>query len=637
MKATKQMFLTILTLVALSAGAWAQASDSAAPAPKKKHKPVVVADPAPPAVTAADVQALKDALAAQQQQIQQLSQQLQQSQQNWQQAQAAAADAANKAAAVQTQASQEQQTVNELKSDVAGLKTVNDTVPNNAVLKNAVLSLQDSPQTSGAEPTQVFNRQMESPITIRFRGINITPGGYAEAAFVRRSRALGADLPTPFNSLTMPGASQSQLSEFFGSARQSKITTFVEGRVGHVDLSSYVSADFLSAGVTSTATETNSYTLRLRQAWGQVKFENGWSFLGGQAWSLVTENAKGISPDDDLGKTNDVRPKTIDPSYNVGFVFARQYGIRLTKSFGNKVAVAFALENPQATVTTSGNANNFLLGETGASNSYNTTATYSFNPSPDIIAKIAFDPGFGHYEVFGLADRFTDRVFPCVEFAAGSPLCTATGATSATGAYNASKEGGGVGASARWTFAKHVTFGLKGFGGSGIGRYAPGGLSDASINADGTIHLIKNLQGLSSLELRLKKLTIFGYGGAEYAARTYDFDPLADKGAGANVGYGAPTFNNTGCYTEVAPGSGGFSPGGTGTCSGQTRALIEGTLGFWYKFYSGPRGTFQYGTQYSYVTRNAWSGVGGLPAGSAGLQPNGLDGMVYTSFRYYLP
>ena len=67
----------------------------------------------------------------------------------------------------------------------------------------------------------------------------------------------------------------------------------------------------------------------------------------------MTEDAKGISPDDDMGKTNDVRPKTIDPSYNVGFVFARQYGIRLTKSFGNKVAVAFALENPQATVTTS--------------------------------------------------------------------------------------------------------------------------------------------------------------------------------------------------------------------------------------------------------------------------------------------
>jgi hypothetical protein len=37
----------------------------------------------------------------------------------------------------------------------------------------------------------------------------------------------------------------------------------------------------------------------------------------------------------------------------------------------------------------------------------------------------------------------------------------------------------------------------------------------------------------------------------------------------------------------------------------------------------------QFGAQYSYVTRNAWSGVGG--------EPHGIDGMVFTSFRYYLP
>src|SRR5580698_4198800 len=223
------------------------------------------------------------------------------------------------------------------------------------------------------------------------------------------------------------------------------MTVFVDGRVGHVDLSSYVAADFLSAGVTSTSTSTNSYTLRLRQAWAQAKFDNGFSFLAGQSWSLLTENGQGISPDDDLGRTNDARPKTIDPSYNVGFVFARQYGLRVTKSFGEKVAIAFAIENSQATVTSHGNANNFLVGEAGASNSYNTTATYSFNPSPDLIAKVAFDPGVGHYEVFAIADRFTDRVFPC-----GEVLATATcggqavGVTSAVGAYNASKEGGGA-------------------------------------------------------------------------------------------------------------------------------------------------------------------------------------------------
>ncbi len=636
MKPAKHLFLVVVILAALATCGWAQAGTTTQPAPKKKHA-ITANAAAQPAVSAADFQALKDGLAVAQQQIQALQDELHRRDQAVQQAQTTATAASAKADAAELQASQQLQTVDALQNDVLDLKNVSATGPNNAVLRIALLTLKDSLQTPTQDQGEVFNKQMESAVTIRFKGINITPGGYAEAAFVRRSRALSADLPTPFNNLTMPGAAQSQVSEFFGSGRQSKITTFVDGRLGNVDLSSYVSADFLSAGVTSTPTSTNSYTLRLRQAWAQARFQNGFSFTGGQMWSLVTEDAKGIAVDDDMGKTNDARPKTIDPTYNVGFNFARQYGVRVAKSFGDKVAVAFALENAQATLTTHGNVSNYLIGAAGASNSYNTTTNYSFNPSPDIIAKIAFDPGFGHYELFGIADRFTDRIYPCVEFVSGNPVCTATGATSATGAYNKSKEGGGLGASARWTIAHRLVFGLKGTGGSGIGRYAGGGLSDASINADGSIHLIKNLQGLGTLEWKTKKLTVYSYGGVEYAARTFSFDPLAKSGAGANVGYGARTFNNSGCFTEVAPGSGGFSPGGTGTCTGDTRALIEGTLGFWYKFYAGSRGTFQYGTQYSYVTRNTWSGNGGLPSGTPGLQPNGLDSMVFTSFRYYLP
>ena len=627
MKSAKHLLLTTLTLTALCAGAWAQTSDATAPLPKKKHKPVA-AVPAP-AVTAADVQSLKDALAAQQQQIQQLSQQLQQTQQNLlqtqqsnQQAQAAAADAANKAVAAQTQASQDQQTVGALQGDVANLKTNFNT---------AALSLQDTQKT--------IDETLQNPLSIHYKGITFTTSAFVAAEFVRRSRELGADITTPFNSLTMPGASQSNLSEFFGSARQSRPTLFVVGRLKNVELSSYISADFLSAGVTSSATQTNSYTLRLRQAWGQAKFDNGWKFLGGQMWSLLTEGKAGIAPSDDLGKVNDARPSTIDPGYNVGFTFARQYGIRLTKDFGDKVSVAVALENAQGTLTTHGNANNFLLGESGASNTYNTTSTYTANPSPDIIAKIAFDPGFGHYEVFGLVDRFTDRIFPCVEFPTGSPLCTALGATSATGAYNASKEGGGVGANARWNFAnKHIVFGLHGFGGSGVGRYGAAQLSDLSINADGSIHLIKDYQGLVTLEYHSKKLDVYAYTGAEYAARTYDFDPLANSGKGALVGYGAPTFKNYGCYIETAPGSTtvGFTPGALANCTGDTRAAIEGTAGFWYTFYSGPKGRFRFGTQYSYVTRQTWSGADA--AGNVGaLSPEGLDSMVFTSFRYYLP
>ncbi len=608
MKLKQHLLVMTLTLAALTAGAWAQTETASNAGPAKPYPGAAAAPaPAPAPVTAADVQSLRDAIAAQQQQIQQLTQQLQH-QQALQEAQQAAFHSADKAP----------ENPPKQVAALAASDGLNGAAP---VQQEAT-----SPQTGSSDDSaQTFNKQMEGPVTIHFRGINITPGGYAEAAFVRRSRALAADLSTPFNSLTMPGASQSQIPEFFGSGRQSKVTTFVDGRVQNVELSSYVSADFLSAGVTSNSNQTNSYTLRLRQAWAQAKFSNGISFLGGQVWSLVTENGHGISPDDDLGRTNDARPKTIDPSYNVGFVFARQYGVRLTKAFGDKVAIAIAVENPQATLTTHGNASNFLVGEAGASNSYNTTANYSFNPSPDIIAKIAFDPGVGHYEVFGLLDRFADRVFPCEENFA-SAGCGSLTAASAVGAYNKSKSGGGIGASARWNIAKRVTFGVKGFGGSGIGRYAPAGLPDVSINGDGTLHLVKNLEGLSTLEVHLtKKLDFVGYAGAEYAGRAASFDPLANK----VVGYGAPTFVNSGCYTEVVPGSGGFSPGSLGSCTADTKVVVEGTGGFWYKFYSGPRGRFQFGADYAYVTRNAWSGVGG--------QPHGIDNMIFTSFRYYLP
>ena len=621
MKVNQNLVLTALTLAALAAGAWAQTQTASNMAPASSSPATAAAPATPPPVTAADVQALKDALAAQQLQIQQLTQQLQR-QQALLEAQQGAINATEEAPG-------------NAPKQVASLGIDSG---------NAITPLQQDAAPSQApgsdDAPQTFNKQMESTTTIHFRGINITPGGYAEGAFIRRSRALAADVSTPYNSLTMPGASQSQIPEFFGTGRQSKISAFVDGRVGNVDLSSYVSADFLSAGVTSNSNQTNSYTLRLRQFWGQVKFTNGLTLSAGQMWSLVTENGRGIALDDDLGKTNDARPKVIDPSYNVGFVFARQYGLRVTQKLGDKVAVAFAIENPQATLTTHGNASNFLVGEAGASNSYNTTANYSFNPSPDIIAKIAFDPGFGHYEVFGIADRFTGRIFPCAEtVTAGTPpVITTVGPScpsladggTATGAFNASKEGGGIGASARFDIAKRVTIGVKGFGGSGVGRYGPGGLPDVSINGDGSLHLVKNLMGLTTLEIHLtKKLDFDGYGGVEYAGRTASFDPLGKAGAGAVVGYGAPAFNNSGCFTEAVPGSGGFAPGTLANCTADTRAVIEGTGGFWYKFYNGPKGSFRFGADYAYVTRNAWSGTGG--------EPHGIDNMIFTSFRYYLP
>jgi hypothetical protein len=597
----------------------------------------------PATLTAADVQALKDAiasqsaaLAAQHQEIQELRDELHRKDQAVNQAQAVATDAASKADAAQAQASQQQATVVELKSDVTDLKTN---------INNTAVTLQETQKN--------VNASMESPVALHYEGITITPGGFVAAEFVRRSRALGSDINTPFNSLTMPGAAQSSISEFFGSGRQSRISMLAEGKLSSAKLSGYYEADFLSAGVTSNNNQSNSYTLRQRQAWGQAAFNNGFTFTGGQMWSLVTETKHGVD-----NRTEAV-PMTIDPQYTAGFSWARQYGLRLSKNFDNKVWLAASLENSQATVTTHGNGNNYLIGSAGTGGGlYNgavtncttannpvvggnpiTTCTlaasYAFNPSPDIVVKAAFEPGFGHYEVFGIYSRFRDRVYPCGEVANSAVLCggSTTAGANALGAYNASTNGGGIGANARWSFYnKRIDLGLHGLTGRGIGRYGTSTLPDSSVKADGTLDLVRSYQGLATLEWHGPKLDVYVNGGAEYAGRASGYDPLSN----AYIGYGSTHFNNTGCYSETSPSlAGGFFPGGLAKCTADTRIVGEGTIGFWYKFYNGPKGRMQFGPQYSYVERYAWSGTGFSPA--VGAAPHGLDGMVFTSFRYYLP
>jgi len=201
------------------------------------------------------------------------------------------------------------------------------------------------------------------------------------------------------------------------------------------------------------------------------------------------------------------------------------------------------------------------------------------------------------------------------------------------GAYNASTNGGGIGANARWSFDnKRLDFGLHGLTGRGIGRYGTSTLPDSSVHANGSLDLIRSYQGLATLEWHGPKLDVYVNGGGEYAGRASGYDPVTN----AYIGYGSTHFNNTGCYTETSPSlAGGFFPGGLSKCTADTRVVGEGTIGFWYRFYNGPKGRLQWGPQYSYVERYAWSGTGFSPL--VGAAPHGLDGMVFTSFRYYLP
>ena len=637
----KRIMAVVVSMVLAGCVIPAQAQQGSAPAttPKSARKKTAPKGP----TVSAQLSEMKQAIDAQQQQIKQLSdlvetrdQKIQQLEQRLDQSQSVATQAQTKADTAVAQTAEEQQTVMALKSDVTDLKTS---------ATNSALTLQETQKRMG---------ELESPLAIHYKGITITPGGFLAGESVYRNRATGGDA-TAFNNIFMPGSGANRISEFFGSGRQSQITMRADGKIGDMKLTGYYEADFLAAGTTSNNNQTNSYALRQRQAWGQVAFDNGWSFTGGQMWTLLTENRKGI---DNL---NTAKPMTIDPNYNVGFSFARQYGVRVVKSFNNRLWLAASLENPQTTFTATNANNNFALGSNGVgAGLYNpgitacTTSTvnnpvaggnpistttctnasnYTFNAMPDVIVKAALDPGFGHYEVFGIFSRFRDRVYPCAVATQDPTLCGTS--NSVAGAYNFSRNSGGVGGNARISVAhKHMDFGLHALYGNGIGRYSASGLPDATVDPFGKLVPLRSYQGLATLEFHYPKLDVYFNGGEDYSGHRFQTDTL---GTGKVVGYGAPTYADGGCYTETLPSASspsGYNFGGLGSCSGQTQSVIEGTFGFWIKPYNGPKGRLQFGPQYSYISRNAWSGAG---ASGTFVASHGIDNVFYTSFRYYLP
>jgi hypothetical protein len=627
------------------------------------------------AVTAADVQSLKDAIAAQQaalaqqeQQIQQLQDQLRHRDQAVQQAQSAASDASSKADAAQSAATQQQQSVTELKNNLADIQT------NNVNTASTLQEIQKNVKTA-----------TENPSAIHYKGITITPGGFIAAETVTRQRGLASGINTPFNSIPYPGNALAHIGESNFTARQSRLSLLAESKVGAAKLTGYWEGDFLGTGVTSNNRQSNSYVFRQRVLFGQAAFDSGWIITGGQQWSLVTETKKGIT------NRTEILPQTIDSQYQVGFNWMRQYGFRVVRDFGGKFALGLAVEAPEATiggrgfssvsttdlskatVTTTGNALVFAPGNGGGLFNFVDTTGYSFNKSPDIIVKAAADPGWGHYEVFGVFSTFHNRVYRCGAVgtntkdtvAPTTPVtiaCAIDGSTSpsSVGAYNDTRYGGGVGANIRVpVLPKKLDFALQGAAGNGVGRYGSAQIADLTLRPDGTQALIRTAHALGELELHATpKLDFYAYFGGEYGWRTayQGYDSIAvlkTPGIPATAttsatpgtttttikvnqigGYGSPFANNSGCRTENAPTS-QLTPLGGGTCAGDTRLIMEGTLGFWHRLTQGPKGGLRWGIQYSYFERLGWSGSNGTTGPS--ISPKGVDNMVWTSFRYYLP
>ena len=563
--------------------------------PAKKHVATAKAKaPAKPTVEE-QIQALRQELEGQ---INSLKNSLAEKDAQLKMAQQAAADAQASAAKAEASSAAQQQAVTESTSTVTTLQSaVND-------LKGSQSSL----ATKVTEETDKIKKEVANPSALHYKGVTITPGGFMAAETVYRQKATGADIPTALSSIPFNGATNAQMSEFFGTGRQSRISMMVEGKTNAATYHGYVEADFLGVGTSSNNNQSNSYVLRQRVVWADATLKSGLSFQGGQMWSLAAERGKGLS-----NLSGDVKtPLTIDPNYVPGFVWTRQYGFRVVQTMKN-VAFGISLENPQTIAGGSAcPANYCLFGTTSAqSSSYNAVnGTYSFNLGPDIIGKVAVDPGWGHYEAFAIGR------FPHYLWYPGGVVTAQTTNSLSTG---------GFGGSARAPIlGKYGDFGISALYGWGVGRYGDTTLADVTFDNTGSMIAIQNTSALASLELKpTPRLVIYGNFGEDFAGRVTT--------ASNSYGYGRLNANNSGCNTVVLP-TAGTTPGSAGSCSGDNKFVQEFVGGFWYDFYKGAAGRIRYGVQYANITRALWgSSVTPTP------QVDATENQIFTSFRYYLP
>ncbi|ABF42627.1 hypothetical protein Acid345_3626 [Candidatus Koribacter versatilis Ellin345] len=539
---------------------------------------------------------LKRQLDQQNQQIQTLQQQLQQRDANIQQMQQGVSQAQSAASAAQQAAQQaaaeNQQKLQSVQSDMADLKTIQS---------NSVTTLQE---------TQKRIVDLENPTALHYKGITLTPGGFIAAETLWRQNNESADIISSFNGIPYDHSPNSQLSEFRMTGRQSRLSLLAEGKLANVKMSGYYEMDFLGAAPTANENQSSSFNPRQRQLWAQAAFNNGWTITGGQTWSLWSSNKKGIET------RQEWIPATIDGEYVVGYSFARLATFRITKNFHNKAWWAISLENPEmlnpSSLTTPPNVYGFGNGPTGADGSaLSSTNTTSTDFMPDIITKLAFEPGWGHYEVKALMRVMRDKV-------PGNPA-----ATPATSDYDDKAFAGGFGINGIMPLVKtKVDLILQANYGRGIGRYADSTNVETTYYQDGAINPLRQAQVLAGLETHpTTKLDWYFYGGDEYVGRSWFLGS-----DGKAYGYGSQMADNTGCELTYV---------GTAKCQANFRNLQEFTTGFWYRFYKGPAGTMQMGAQYEWIHKNTWHGDATTAPQPAA--PEGTNNMFMTSFRYVLP
>jgi hypothetical protein len=488
-----------------------------------------------------------------------------------------------------------------------------------------------APPAAAAIPPGALPAFVTADKKLVFGGITLSPGGFLAGESVFRGKTTNSDINSAWGNIPLGNNPLSHTNEYRMTGRQSRAALLAEGYVNPATLASgYAEFDFLGAGTTSNATDTNSYAPRIRQLYAAVDWNDiGVHLAAGQMWSLTTLNSRGIT------LRNEVLPPVIDGQFLPGVIFARQAGVRLTKNLGQDLWFSLALEEAQTTFTTSSCSGAGITsggGVAGAGAAPVTTAVggltticsatasgagfsqygqpYSLNHVPDVIGKVAYEARFAdrdiHLEAMGIYKDLYDASY-------------ITGTTGVLAKHDTTGYGVGGGVVIP-IIPKMLDFQGSAMIGRGIGRYGAGLLADATFNPDGSLRPIGEVMGSAGLTLHATSaLDIYAFAGIEKENRAY-----GTSSTGTIIGYGIPNADNSGCGTLNAAAA---------TCSGQTQALWQITGGFWDKVYSGSFGEVRVGLQYSFTQRDIFTTQATVTSPSYSAKTD--QHMFLTSMRYY--
>jgi hypothetical protein len=428
----------------------------------------------------------------------------------------------------------------------------------------------------------------DSPLQLRIGGTYITPVGFMDLTDVYRSVTTGAGIGSNFGSIPYanPAAAAPNLSENRLSIQNSRIGMRLDSDFRGAHVLAYWESDFLGFVPTNASVTSNSYNLRERLYWADIR-KGKFEMLGGQSWSMMTPNRVGISalPGDLLYSVD------MDTNYQLGLTWARQAGVRFLYHPTEKVTFGLSFENSEQYIGGSGGGSSTILPAslTGLANTQldNGNSTLSVpNTYPDIIAKLAFDPSRKfHLELIGL-----ERTFKVYNPSVGVE-------------QHFSQVGGGGSINLSFDLFKGFKILTNNFYSDGGGRYVFGEAPDLALRPNGSISLVHTDSTVSGFEWTAGNTLIYGYYGALYVSR----DSILDSN-GKFVGYGYPGSSNS-----------------------QNRAIQEPTFGVIQTFWKDPRyGMLSLITQYSYLTRDPWAIAAGTPS-------KAHANMAWVDLRYTLP